>query len=427
MNRHRHTLGLAGIALLAVAPAFAFDAERAVGRPAGPAPAFGRTPSVIFYDDMDGGENGWTHVDNTGGAEEYFHLAANDPYAGAYSWCCGADDPSLSGGSGYGNDWDQLLTLPEIDVSGAVQPVLEFAYRTDTESEYDFACVEAESSGVFVRLSPKLWGGQGWQSMPAIPIAPTVCDDPLRARFRFVSDSAWSDEDGGHDSDGGGFYADNIRVYDYYDGTTLFYDDGESGGLCTPAVPQASGDWWHRVERSCASYSEPSCWWCGDDGDTSLLPPGLDNSLTSPPIDISGSLICTLRFLVHAQIPTDDDFWTEEVSTDGGVTWYMTGAWWGDFGECDSWGGHGIDGVDLTPYLPGDVLMFRISMHTSDNGCGPGSLGGAGIALDDTWVEDWTGSTGATGFLLGGEESPLSPCSRYPLPRKFQSIGRGSK
>jgi len=28
--------------------------------------------------------------------------------------------------------------------------------------------------------------------------------------------------------------------------------------------------------------------------------------------------------------------------------------------------------------------------HSTDNGCGPGDGGGAGIMLDDTWVEDWT-------------------------------------
>lgn len=392
MSRHTQTLAFLTVVLLAGGAASGAGLRRADGRqvlPGGPAE---RTPSIIFYDDMESGDNGWTHTDNTAGAQTYFHLAADDPYQGAYSWCCGIDDPSFPGGSGYGNNWDQFLTLPDIDVSGAVQPVLEFAYRTDTESAYDFARVEAESSGVFVRICSSLWGDGAWEMMPPVAIDPFVCDDPLRARFRFTSDSAWSDEDAGYDSEGGGFHVDNIRVYDYYDGTTLFYDDGESGGLCTPAVPQASGDWWHRIARPCLAYSPPSCWWCGDDGDTSLLPPRLENSLTSPPIDISGSVHCTLRFLVHAQIPTDDDFWTEEVSTDGGQTWYMTGAWWGDFGECDSWGGHGMEGIDLTPYLPGDVLLFRISMHTSDDGCGPGSLGGAGIALDDTWVEDWTGS-----------------------------------
>lgn len=386
-------LALLTMALLHSASALALQTTTALPRTAIPQTHGDRSPTIIFFDDMEGGDNDWTHVDNTAGAVPRFHLDTHLAYEGAYSWCCGADDPSFAGGDGYGNGWDQILELPPIDIAGAAQPVLDFAYSTDTESEYDFTRLEVESGGVFVSLSPTFAGEQAWHVAPGIAIGPSTYDNPFRARFRFVSDMAWSDEDAGHDSDGGAFHVDNIRVYDYYDGTTLFYDDCESGGLCAPAIPPASGDWWHRVERSCAAYSGSYCWWCGDDGDTSLIPPSLDNSLTSPPIDISGSIICTLRFLIHAEVPTDDDdFWTEEISTDGGVTWYMTGAWWGDFGECSSWGTHGMSGVDLSPYLPGDVLKFRVSMHTTDDGCGPGSMGSAGIMLDDTWVEDWTGS-----------------------------------
>jgi hypothetical protein len=393
MHGRLPSIALVALALLHAASAIALQTTTALPGVFVPQMHGQRSPTIIFFDDMEDGDNGWTHADNTAGAVARFHLATHLAYDGEYSWCCGYEDPSLIGGDGYGNDWDQLLYLPPIDLAGAAQPVLEFAYRTDTESEYDFARVEAEMGGAFVDISPGLAGEIAWSLHPPVAVGPAIYDDPLRLRFRFVSDAAWSDEDGGHDSDGGGFHVDNIRVYDSQGGATLFQEDCESGGLCTPAVPPASGDWWHLAQRSCAAYSGSQCWWCGDDGDTSLIPPNLDNSLTSPPIDVSSSSICTLRFLVHAEVPTDDgDFWTEEISTDGGMTWYMTGAWWGDFGQCSSWATHGINGIDLSPYLPGDVLMFRISMHTTDDGCGPGLIGSAGLMLDDTWVEDWTGS-----------------------------------
>jgi hypothetical protein len=97
--------------------------------------------------------------------------------------------------------------------------------------------------------------------------------------------------------------------------------------------------------------------------------------------------------LLHAEVPTvDDDYWTEDVTTDGGASWNMTGAWWGDFGQCDGWGTSGINGVDISPFLPGTSFKFRLTFYTTDNGCGPGAAGGAGIMLDDIWLEDWTGS-----------------------------------
>ncbi len=352
-----------------------------------------RSPVIIFFDDMESGEDGWTHADLTEQSETKFHVDSYYAYGGGHSWWCGEFDPSYAGGEGYGNNWDQILNLPPVDIGSAVYPILEYAYMCDTEYSYDLVYVQVESSGVYVNLNRGYSGVTAWTAFSGYAVGPSMYDEPLRARFRFVSDVAYSDEDGAYQSDGGAFHVDNIRVYDYYDGTTLFLEDCESTVQCTPSIPSAAGDWWHIASRPCAAYSGSECWWCGDDGDTSLVPGGLTNTLTSPGVSLSGALVCTLRFLVHAEVPTvDDDFWTEEISTDGGNTWYTTGVWWGDFGQCNAWATHGISGVDLTPYLPGTELRFRLTMYTTSNGCGPGSNGGAGVMLDDTWVEDWTGS-----------------------------------
>jgi len=32
-------------------------------------------------------------------------------------------------------------------------------------------------------------------------------------------------------------------------------------------------------------------------------------------------------------------------------------------------------------------MRYMITFYTTDNGCGPGVAGGAGINLDDTWFE----------------------------------------
>ncbi|MBD3348698.1 MAG: hypothetical protein GF400_05840 [Candidatus Eisenbacteria bacterium] len=353
----------------------------------------GRSPTILFFDDMEGGENGWQHVDHTAQQGTRFHIDTYQAFEGGHSWWCGEFNASFAGGDGYGNDWVQMLELPEVDISGAVYPIIEFAYRCDTEEYCDLVYVQAESGGVYVDLNEG-WGGvEPWNSFSGYAVGPSTYDDPLKVRFRFESDAAFSDEDGGYDSDGGAFHVDDIRVYDYSSGTTIFLDDCEGGGLCTPSIPTPVGDYWHLTSRECAAYSGTQCWWCGDDADTSMVPGNVINSLTSPEIDISGSLVCTLRFLIHAQVPTDDaDFWKEEVSTDGGENWYTAGIWWGDFGGCNTWASHGISGVDVGPYLPGSTLMFRITMHTTSDGCGPGAAGGAGVMLDDVWVEDWTGS-----------------------------------
>lgn len=357
-------------------------------------PPDSRSPIILFYDDMESGPGGWSTIDNTALATTKFHLDTYYAFQGTYSWWCGEFDAGFAGGDGYANSWDQRLDVPPTDVSGAYYPILTFAYRYDSEAGYDFTWVQAESLGGYRNMNPGYNGSSGgWHDYGVYGFVMSAYDNPVKARFRFVSDGAWSDEDGLYDSDGGAFHCDNVKIFDFYGGAVYFYDDCEGGGLCTPSLPASAGNYWHIVSDYCSSYSVPHSWWCGDDADSSLIPGGLNNSLMTPQIDITGSLVCTLMNLIHAEVPTvDNDYWTEDVSTDGGTTWYQIGAWWGDFGECGRWGSAGIAGYDLEPYLPGTGLYFMITFHTTDNGCGPGAAGGAGINLDDTWVEDWTGS-----------------------------------
>jgi hypothetical protein len=388
-------LVLVAVALMALP----YGASGVVPRVATPLPGGAnvpgqRSPVVIFFDDMESGENGWTHVDNTIGATPKFHLDTYYAYDGTYSWWCGEFDAGYTGGDGYGNNWDQRLVVPDTDVSGSTYPVLTFAYRYDSEPTYDYTYIQAESVGVYVDLAPPYTGSSGgWHDVGAYGALLGSYDNPARIRFRFVSDGAYSDADGQYDSDGGGVMLDNIKIMDFYSSYVYFLDDGESGGLCIPSVPGAAGDYWHITARPCPAYSDPNCWWCGDDADTTVTPGNLDNSLLSPPISIAGATICTLRYLLHAEVPTvDNDYWTERLTTDGGSTWYTFGNWWGDFGQCDGWTTAGINGVDVSPYLPGTTLQVMWTFHSTDNGCGPGQAGGAGIMLDDTWLEDWTDS-----------------------------------
>jgi hypothetical protein len=351
-----------------------------------------RPPAIFWFDNMESGVNGWTTVDETAIAIPHFHVDTYMAYD-ANHWWCGSFAYDINGG--YGNSWTDLLVIPTTDMSAASYPILTFVHYFDSEPGYDFTYVDVKISGIFVAQNAGYNGqipGGTWVDLGAYGFILAGADNPVEARFRFASDGAWSDEDGDYDSVGGAYMVDNVKLFDFYGGTVYFLDDVESGGLCTPSVPAASGDYWHQITRLCPAYSDPTSWWCGDDADTSLIPPDLCNSLISPQVDISylaPASTCTLFFALHAEVPTvDNDYWTESITTDGGTTWYGLGAWWGDFEQCDGWGLNGLSGIDLTSFLPGTFFQFKLTFNTTDNGCGPGAAGGAGIMLDDTWLEE---------------------------------------
>ena len=350
-----------------------------------------RSPIVLFFDDMESGVNGWTTADNTATATPHFHVDTYMAYEGTYSWWCGNFDYDTDGG--YGNSWDDRLIIPTTDLTAATYPILTYAFRHDSEAGYDFTYVQAESGGVYVDLNRGYDGAAPWTDIGLYGFILETYDNPLNARFRFLSDGAYSDADGLYLSVGGGFMCDIVKVFDYFGGYVYFFDNADDEVNLIPGIPGSAGDYWHLIDRMCPAYSDPHSWWCGDDSDTTLTPPNLNNSLISPAVSIVGAGTCTLRMLLHAEVPTvDNDYWTEEVSVDGGGSWATTGAWWGDFGSCDGWGTSGISGIDISSFLPGTEFQFKLTFYSTENGCGPSAAGGAGIMLDDTWLEDWTGS-----------------------------------
>jgi hypothetical protein len=350
---------------------------------------------------------------------------------GAYSYWCGTLDPAFAGGDGYGNGWDHRLELPPIHMGGspvaeaswgaikarfragadAVEkptgrlrafPMLAFDYRHDSELDYDFTWVQAESAGTWVDLNDGFTGSSGgWQELADGGIDLSRFGDPARVRFRFLSDGAWSDEDGLYVSDGGAFHVDNIRVYDFATGEVYFEDDCEDGvGLCTAAVPPAAGDWWHIIDRACPAMSDPHSWWCGDDSDTNLVPPGLNNELCTPIIDLGWAWSCTVHFAMHFAVPTVDNDYVAFLGTCDGETYYDMRTVWGDFGVCHGWDGMSYyRGYDVGQFSPGwvETAGFKFVFHTTDNGCGPGAAGDAGIMIDDLWMEGQTHYAGDGG------------------------------
>ena len=183
-------------------------------------PERARGTVTLFFDDMESGENGWTHVDNTVAQSEtsYFHVDTYMAYQDDHSWWCGTFDYDADGG--YGNDWFDGLRIPPTDVSGTTYPILTYAYRHDSELGYDFTHVQAQSTGVYVNVGA-VSGYNGvapWTDIGTYGYVMAVYDNPLKVRFLFDSDPLWSDEDGLYLSNGGAFMVDNIKVFDYFGG-----------------------------------------------------------------------------------------------------------------------------------------------------------------------------------------------------------------
>jgi len=339
-----------------------------------------RTTVWFWFDDVESGVAGWTHGDATATAAPHFHVDPYLAYSGTYSWWCGTFAYDADGG--YGNGWDDRLTIPPQDWTGYTYPVVTFAYRNDTEPGYDYTYVQAESSGAYVNLNRGFdgvhpWGGTGFYL--------GLMDNPAQVRFRFVADGAYSDGDGLYPSVGGACMFDEVQIYDYTTGTVLFYDDVESGGLCVPGVPAAAGDYWHIQDNPAEAWS-PTHHWVNSDvasGET-LVPPGVSNWLRTPTVDISSAATCTTYFVIQFFTPTvDNDYWTETMYVDGVGT--QLHAWWGD--QCDS-GYTSADhfgGIadDITTLLPGTLGYHEWEYHTTDNGAGPDICNHGGITLDD--------------------------------------------
>ena len=345
-----------------------------------------RANTLFAYWDMSDA-TGFTTIDETATAVAHFHVSNFTPgFDGTDYWYCG--DEGITGDGGYGNSWDDRLEIPATDVTGATYPVLTFAHYFDSEFNYDFTYVQAKQAGAYVDMNSGYNGliaGGAWVDLGAYGFVMTGFDNPIEARFRFVSDGSYSDADGLYMSVAGAYAVDNIKIFDFYGGTVYFLDDVNSGGLCTPAIPGSAGDYWHLVDDVCSSVAIPS-WWCGDDADTSLIPPNLANTLITPVADITAAVTCTMRYALHSEVPTvDNDYWTNNVIVDGVV--YGISAFWGDFEQCGGFGTSGLDGDDISGLLPATGAQYMVTFYTTDNGCGPGLAGGAGINLDDTWFE----------------------------------------
>jgi hypothetical protein len=193
---------------------------------------------------------GWTGVDITAQIADFWHtenfvgMDANyqgniTVIGGTYSLWCGARTTAtepLCGYAalpGYGNGWDQAFCTVSCYADASTADIT-FDLAWDAEPGYDAVTLEIADCGsdnwVPLMGGTSVWDGQG--SGTAVVADVTAAEAPSglwEARFHFVSDGAWSDEDALWDTDGWGVI-DNIFIATA-DGGSASGEDFESYGL----------------------------------------------------------------------------------------------------------------------------------------------------------------------------------------------------
>ena len=213
---------------------------------------------IVWYDFETFDLQGWYIEDDTGQPGIFFHVddfAGLDggaygrllPIEGTKSAWCGArpgDDfymCSWYGAPGYGNSWDQALVTDPFSFTAPL--TLSFHGVFDSEPEWDYTIIE-------------YCFGENWVPMDSIDgVVDMVAEYPLlitaaitKLRFHFVSDGAWSDQDGLWNTDGG-CIIDSITVSDAHG--TIHFEDFESA-----EVGDQDTDFWHcRAREGYGTYA----------------------------------------------------------------------------------------------------------------------------------------------------------------------------
>jgi hypothetical protein len=217
---------------------------------------------------------GWISVDLTEQTGCYWHVAdATELNGGDFGglivlsglqslWCGASPDPNdvyLCGYAslpGYGNDWDQSWCSKCICVPDTEEVYICYDVIWDSEPGYDYTYVEYATKGACDSLgSIDNIPANDWVKIAAyygVGGPTTVCDtipaghdSHIKIRFHFVSDGAWSDEDGLWNTDGAIIIDDLSLTAQYaglYDFEDFEYNAGE-GGENPGDIQTADGDW----------------------------------------------------------------------------------------------------------------------------------------------------------------------------------------
>jgi hypothetical protein len=194
---------------------------------------------------------GWTANDVTAQLDNYWHVddfsglsGVNGglvPLEGLQSMWCGARPDnthpikcSYINLPGYANAWNQSL-VSDVMTTATGDVNLSFQIFWNSENEYDFTFIQWDQDDdnwqdLAVNVSPVGPGLDGvgqWDTTLTVPAASH--SGTVRFRFLFQSDGAWSDGDGGGNTDGG-CTIDMIQVTDD-NGDLLALEDCEDEAI----------------------------------------------------------------------------------------------------------------------------------------------------------------------------------------------------
>ncbi len=214
--------------------------------------------------DTDGAPDpqGWTTHDLTAQIDTFFHVAGYselypylNPIDGSQSLWCGqansAAEPFCSWTAlpGYGNNWVQCFESKTFSLSGLA---LSYTISWDIEPGDDYAFLEMlDSTGAWVAL-PVYYNDGYYDGTGLLDECFEIdFEGETRFRFGFVSDGAWSDEDGFWPTDGA-LLLDNILLRNA-NGDTLSFEDFES----EPAGAKATldGHWMATTKQPFGNFA----------------------------------------------------------------------------------------------------------------------------------------------------------------------------
>ncbi len=175
-----------------------------------PNPAKKTSSTIIFYDNMENGVNGWTTVKYSGTTDDLWHQTSTDANSPTKSWWCG-----VVGQSNYSTDnrIHNALISPAINLTSASGSViLTFAEKYFTEKGWDFCMVDA-STDAGTNWTPLrgLYGistagnSNGWK-LTQLDLS-QFAGSQINIRFHFdTGDSLFNDFPG--------WFIDDVIVYD---------------------------------------------------------------------------------------------------------------------------------------------------------------------------------------------------------------------
>jgi YVTN family beta-propeller protein len=154
----------------------------------------------VYYEDFIDGASGWAPIDLLE-QDPFWHHQDQWGDTSGVMWC-GLDDSTWVSPPGYGNNWDQSLSKTFL-LPIAPPVYLRYILQYDTEPGCDFLYLTISADGGASYDTLETWDDDsgGFQTLSTDLSA--YAGQEVILRFRFTSDSGWSDEDGEYDSDGG--------------------------------------------------------------------------------------------------------------------------------------------------------------------------------------------------------------------------------